>query len=95
MITVVVAVQHVTSTRAASQSVCELITKVCYITLILCFHGNRAMKMLSHAEGIDLERELHRIFKMFLSSQTTLMKLKGMLYHMTCRTNHMTYTVLT
>ena len=33
--------------------------------------------MLAHREDIDLERELHKVYKMFLHSQTSIIKLKG------------------
>ena len=33
--------------------------------------------MLSQREDIDLERELHKVYKMFCANQTKLIKMKG------------------
>ena len=37
----------------------------------------RSVRMLAHREDIDLERELHRTYKMFLEGQTALLSHKG------------------
>lgn len=36
------------------------------------------MQILSSHRGIDLERELHKVYRMFLDGQNSLVKLKGM-----------------
>lgn len=37
----------------------------------------RAIKMLAEREDIDLERELHKVFKMFCNNQAKLIAMKG------------------
>ena len=38
------------------------------------------MQILSSHRGIDLERELHKVYRMFLDGQNSLVKLKGVCY---------------
>ncbi len=40
-------------------------------------HTLSSVRMLAHREDIDLERELHRTYKMFLEGQAALMSHKG------------------
>ena len=40
---------------------------------------SRAVKLLGQREDIGLERELHKIYRMFLDGQTNLLRLKGSL----------------
>ncbi len=37
----------------------------------------RAIKMLSQREDIDLEKELHKVYKMFEENQAKLISMKG------------------
>lgn len=39
----------------------------------------RAIKMLAKREDIDLERELHMVYKMFCTNQAKLIAMKGVL----------------
>ena len=42
-----------------------------------CLFLYRAIKMLAEREDIDLERELHRVYKMFCTNQAKLVAMKG------------------
>lgn len=74
----VVVVQWRIKQEDASQSlckyVCSLITQSSSIVFALFL---RAVRMLGYREDIDLERELHNVYKMYLAGQTTLVKMKG------------------
>ena len=43
------------------------------VRLVMC----RAIKMLTQRDAVELEGDLHRVFKMFCENQSKLMTLKG------------------
>lgn len=62
-----------------------------FVSIIMCSHDHSewvksdlspplplsSVRMLAHREDIDLERELHRTYKMFLEGQAALISHKG------------------
>ena len=60
----------------AKQSHCKIVLHTKIVTGLFT-SSNSAIKMLSEREDIDLERELHKVYKMFCANQAKLIKMKG------------------
>ena len=69
------------SLQDASQSACESSPSLSHTGAVSSPTAPvpRAVKLLGQREDIGLERELHKIYRMFLDGQTNLLRLKGSL----------------